>query len=205
MKDNRQKNQGFTLIELMITIAIASIVMALGATGFKSSIVNNRLATTTNEMVAAMNLARNEAIKRGQPVVIRRTGSQWEAGWKVFVDISRVSTNANTFDDNGSNPTCEADEDCLLKVYPALANNYMLRGTSSFIDYVRYSPSGNSHNAGTFILCENSDGNNTAEAGTSKLIIVNIVGRVRTGIDNNDDGIPERIANTNITSCTNPT
>ena len=64
---------GFTIIELMITIALASIVMAIAVPSFNQMIVSGRLTAQTNEMVGAMSLARSEAIKRNATVTFCRT------------------------------------------------------------------------------------------------------------------------------------
>lgn len=56
--------QGFTLIELMITISIAAILLAVGVPSMRDMIQQNRLTGNVNEFVAANMLARSEAIKR---------------------------------------------------------------------------------------------------------------------------------------------
>lgn len=196
---------GFTLVELMITVSIAAILMAMAIPSFNATIRSNRLTTYTNELITSFNLARSEAIKRGQQVVVRKTGAEWENGWQVFVDISRVGANANNFDDNGVAPLCEATEDCLLRTYPAIQATYTLRG-NNFSNFIRFTSSGQSNTNGSFVICDNSDSNGVPEADTSRLIIVNSVGRVRMGLDANGDGIPNTnttaSAASNITSCT---
>ncbi|QKV57365.1 MAG: GspH/FimT family pseudopilin [Dechloromonas sp.] len=62
--------RGFTLIELLITFMIAAILAALAAPSFTSFIKNNRLTTTTNDLLADLALARSEAAKRGQQVTL---------------------------------------------------------------------------------------------------------------------------------------
>lgn len=88
--------QGFTLIELMITISIAAILLAVGIPSMRDMIQQNRLTGNVNEFVAANMLARSEAIKRGSPVTLCRAvnaesgsdacstaGGGWETGWVV--------------------------------------------------------------------------------------------------------------------------
>lgn len=55
--------RGFTLIELMVTIAVAALLIAIAVPSFKTLTVSNALTTAANDMVGALNLARMEAIK----------------------------------------------------------------------------------------------------------------------------------------------
>ena len=188
---NKQKiyhHQGFTLIELMITVSIAGILLTVGIPSFSQSISNSRLTTNINDLVSSLNLARSEAIRRGSSITIRKSGLQWESGWKIFMD-----ENGDGDQDSG---------DTLLKVYPALPSHFTLRGTTpSYTNRITYRASGISAN-GSFVLCDNSDLNNIPESGSSKLIIINNVGRVRMGMDSDNNGIPEKIGGIEITSCT---
>jgi len=190
-------HNGFTLIELMVTISIAAILLGIAIPSFTSTITSNRLTTNANELVTALNLARSEAIKRGQHVVVKKTGTNWENGWQVFVDIDRSTTAKENVLDTGT--------DIELRVYAALSGSYTLR-SNNFSGYIRYTPSGQSNTNGSFVICDNSDGNGLPEANTSRLIIVNSLGRVRMGLDANNDGIPNTDSTSstasNITSCT---
>lgn len=203
MCKNFAKHAGFTLIELLMTIAIAGILVTMAIPSFNSIISSNRLTNSANDLVGALNLARSEAVKRGQQVVVRKTGAEWENGWQVFVDVDRsMAAKTNVFNDNGDANLCEADEDCLLQVYAALPEAFTLRGNHNFINFISYSPLGISNNIGSFVICNNSDGDNLPEANTSKLITVNFAGRPHIGIDSNNNGIPEKEDGTEITSCT---
>lgn len=100
--------QGFTLIELMITISIAAILLAVGIPSMRDMIQQNRLTGNVNEFVAANMLARSEAIKRGSPVTLCRavnaeSGSDacaaagdWNTGWLVGVGPSNAVTEVLT-------------------------------------------------------------------------------------------------------------
>lgn len=91
-------NLGFTLVELMVTIAIVAILSAIALPSFSNSIRNNRLATTTNEFIGAVNLARSEAVKsnRGGRICASSDGAtcgtDWAAGWIVFGDANGNGT-----------------------------------------------------------------------------------------------------------------
>lgn len=88
-----RRERGFTLIELMITIAILGVGMALALPAFRETIRSNQVATASNAMIAAVNLARTEAIRsnRGGILCASSTGSScdgtnWNAGILVFTD-----------------------------------------------------------------------------------------------------------------------
>jgi type IV fimbrial biogenesis protein FimT len=193
MHNQPEHSSGYTLMELMVTIAIAGILLGVAIPSFTSIISSNRLTTYANELVAALNLARSEAIKRGQQVVVRKTGTDWEDGWQVFVDIDRSTpARENVLDAS----------DIVLRVYSKLPDSYTLRGNNNFTNFIRYQPDGSSNNIGSFVLCNNRDGNNIPEANTSKLLTINSTGRVHIGIDSDNDGIPEKDDGSEIISCT---
>jgi type IV fimbrial biogenesis protein FimT len=67
---------GFTLVELMVTVSLAAILMAIGVPMLRNSIANNRLSGQTNEIISAMTLARSQAITMNQPVSFCRANSE---------------------------------------------------------------------------------------------------------------------------------
>ena len=79
---------GFTLIELMITIAVAAVLIALAIPSFRATIINSNVTETTNQLIGDLNLARSEAVRRGTLVaVISNSGSNnWSSGWHVETD-----------------------------------------------------------------------------------------------------------------------
>lgn len=66
---------GFTLVELMVTVAVAAVLLAVAVPSFTQMIVSGRLTTQSNDMLAAINLARSEAIKRNASVTLCRAAA----------------------------------------------------------------------------------------------------------------------------------
>jgi type IV fimbrial biogenesis protein FimT len=98
--------EGFTVIELMITITVLAILLAIAVPSMQSFIAQNRLSGNVNEFIAGTMLARSEAIKRSGAVTICRsvnaevsttnscdaTSSDWKTGWLVVVVNTADST-----------------------------------------------------------------------------------------------------------------
>jgi type IV fimbrial biogenesis protein FimT len=215
MCNHSKPASGFTLLELIVAISIAGVLMAVAIPSFRDMIRNSRLTAYTNEFVTALNLARNEAVKRGVSVSVRKiggTGTYWStSGWNVFVDDGGCSNSTNLTTPPpcvtaNSNGVIDANE-FVLRTYPALPTNFTLAGNNNFVNFIRYQANGRPSvvTGGSFAVCDNSDGNNLPEPYTSKLIIVNSVGRVRMARDSNNDGIPEKDnIGTPLSSCITP-
>jgi type IV fimbrial biogenesis protein FimT len=94
----KSKQTGLTLVELMVTLAVAIILLAVGMPMFSGVVANNRATAQANTFLAAFKLARSEAVKRGTEVsvcavddpdadpIICGTNSDWANGLLVFTD-----------------------------------------------------------------------------------------------------------------------
>ena len=87
------KTRGFTLVELMMTLAVAAVLVGVGVPSMQNLIRNNRLTAATNQFVSSLNIARSEAIKQGRNATVcvsdtqnSCSGSNWRLGWLAWVD-----------------------------------------------------------------------------------------------------------------------
>lgn len=95
------KAKGFTLVELMVTVAVMAILAAIAIPNFTSLINSNRLVSQANELVGVVQGARSEAIRYNQRVYVCSSnngtscsGSATWNGWLVFVDRDRNASPA---------------------------------------------------------------------------------------------------------------
>jgi type IV fimbrial biogenesis protein FimT len=88
----RAGSPGFTLVELMVVLAIVSILLVLSTPSFMAFLRNAQLASAAHSFVASLNAARSEAMKRNLPalVVPLEPGRRdWTRGFVAFVDVDR--------------------------------------------------------------------------------------------------------------------
>jgi type IV fimbrial biogenesis protein FimT len=88
-----KKTRGFTLVELIVTLAVAAILVSAALPSMRDLIRNNRLTAATNLFVSSLNIARSEAIKQGRNATVcvsdtqnSCSGSNWQLGWLAWVD-----------------------------------------------------------------------------------------------------------------------
>lgn len=91
----RARTKGFTLVELIVTIAIVAILLAVALPSFEGSMRSNRVATASNELLASIALARSEAMQSPGGAAICTTsngtacnGASWNDGWMVWIDMN---------------------------------------------------------------------------------------------------------------------
>ncbi|MDC0010368.1 GspH/FimT family pseudopilin [Porticoccaceae bacterium] len=87
---------GFTLLEMLVTVSITAILLAVGVPSYVTFIDNNRVTSQANDLLYSFNMARSEAIKRGAEVrLVSVAGSDWSDGWNLVADTN----NDSDFDD----------------------------------------------------------------------------------------------------------
>lgn len=154
-----QKQVGFTLIELMVVIAILGIVAALALPSFKSVIEGRRLVGATDNLISDLQFARSEAIKQNKTVQFQFNTAAWCYG----------------VDDDGANCDCTSPASCTINTAQKVVNGATYKdvtiavtdftGTTVNFEARRGLPS----DTGTFTL---------TISGRSKTVNLNAVGRV---------------------------
>jgi type IV fimbrial biogenesis protein FimT len=165
------QRQGLTLVELIVTLAIVSILLAIAIPGYANFMNFNRLVAVTNDLASSLQLARSEAIRRGIRVTVCKSGNSmdtdaacdssagWHQGWLVFVD--------------GGTKGVVDPGDSILKVHGGVPEVGIT--ASNFSAYASFLPSGSSQGPsglgnGSLYVCV---------AGSKRSIIINTIGRMR--------------------------
>lgn len=177
----RDTRRGFTMIELMVAIAIAAILLAVGVPSFQSFIASSRLSTANNELVGAMALARSEAIRRGARVTVCKSADSatctntggWQQGWIVFVDTTR------------SGATAEVNTgETIVARYEAIAGSLTLVGDTNVVNYISFAADGTARlmsgaaQAGRIRVCNSASV--MANSRRARDITVTSAGRIAT-------------------------
>jgi type IV fimbrial biogenesis protein FimT len=154
----QNRRRGFTLIEALTSLAIASILVTAAVPAMQDFIIRNRMSTEVNTFLGSLYLARSEAVKRLQKVSLCpidpagdcASGSQdWEQGWKVYY----------TDPATGNEVALEQDH--------ALPSRFKNTGTTAYITF----NSRGSSNAGSFSFTD------TGGVAVSRCVTVSNAGR----------------------------
>ena len=149
MSMNRQK--GFTLVELLITMVVVSILLATAVPSFMQFIKNNRVTGQSNSFVVSTQMARNEAVKRGAGTIICAANADmdacsgsndWSTGWIIFSDLNRDGVINTITGTATSGTTCLETEDCLLSTVDGPVRSTLTGGNSG----LRFLPTGQTAN-----------------------------------------------------------
>lgn len=163
-------NRGFTLVELLIGVAILAILAGIAAPAFGKLIGKTHAQTARSALAVALNEARVAAVSRGRHVVACPStdlrscsdSTQWQRGWIVFVDA-----NHNRQLDDG---------ETTVSVGQALAQGTAIVGSSGRLR-IDYQPDGSARGTNaTLTVCDRASG--AAEART---LVISQGGRVRYG------------------------
>ncbi len=165
------RTSGLTLIELIVTISIAGILIAVSVPSFTVAIQNTRMATQINTLQTSLSLARSEAVKRNNNITICQSSNgssctgNWQNGWIVFVD---------------SNFDGAVDGEEILRVQGVIAGSNTLTFNQTRVIYANNGIAISGLN-GVFTLCD------LRGAASAKSLVIGPSGRPRLGVDGDPD------------------
>ncbi len=150
-KDNTVRKthaSGFTLIELMIVLAIAAALLVMVVPSFRNQIQNSRMSAATSDLLGSFMSAKAESSARGEFVTVCKrnvgatacvTTGDWEQGWLTFIDV------------DGDGVVDGGEE--IIQVHRALAEGITARGID---DGITYRPNGmtNLTATQTLVFCD---------------------------------------------------
>ena len=111
------KTQGFTLIELMVVLALAAIIATFAVPSFQSAMARQKLNLAASDLLVSAMQARSEAIKNNRQAIVQpvTSDSDWSQGWRIYVDMD----NSKTYNEG----------DFLVTTVPAAASSVKLYET----------------------------------------------------------------------------
>ena len=115
------KSHGLTLIELLASITILCIILALGIPSFNKQISDSRTKTATLALLDAIETTRATAVFRNQQVILKANNKKWHEGWALFVD----KNGNDILDSNDETLQVNAGLDAVITQTRAPMNSYV--------------------------------------------------------------------------------
>lgn len=160
------RQRAFTLVEMMVVIAIAAILLAIGVPAYNDVVLSSKLSSYANDLVSSATQARSEALKRNTTVQLCASsdgancgGGGWEQGWILL------------FTDKGGNKT-------VILRQGAAASGFKITGT---VNAITFQSTGLASTAAAFTVCRA-----TPTVGNQERVVsVKSTGRVTTSKTSN--------------------
>jgi type IV fimbrial biogenesis protein FimT len=128
--------RGFTMVELMTTVGVASVLVSIGLPSLTSFVMNNRITAQTNALLTDLAQARQESVKRRVPVVFAAAS----IGTVITFNQTNWSLGRAAYADANANATYDAG-DTLVKVTQRMPSRLALSNADG-ITAIQYRPSG---------------------------------------------------------------
>ena len=164
------RDRGFTLIELVMVLAIVAVLLALAVPAFGKLLGSTHTSAARNQLETALNQARIAAVSRGTHVIACPSSdasgcdrsTQWQHGWLVFADL----------DQDGQ----RSEDETVIATTQAQPPGIAILGTAGRLKVV-FRPDGGAWGSNlTLTLCDRASG-----AAGATALTVNQIGRIRHG------------------------
>lgn len=192
-----RKQSGFNLIEVMMVVALITILIVIGTPSLQYLIINNRIIAKTNELVGALNAVRSEAITRGSNRYKIRprpmpAGTDWSEGWVVWFDENNDDevTEGTTTTNPSTGATTQVEGERILRVFDGI-ESIVVNQINGPREIVRYDGRGKLRDTNgaefRFSICLRDRKENQPKG---RIVEVGYIGRVSV-IDREFDCMPE--------------
>lgn len=143
-----EKPGGFTLIEMMVVVALMAVLLGMALPSFGGLIDRYRVEGMAKALMVSVSHARSEAVRRGKPVVIRPRaecrGQDWSCGWDTSVGAEAAHEILR-----------RQDPDSRVAVTKSSAGymSFDAMGNSASVVGFSFSPSGSSDSPNAVAVC----------------------------------------------------
>lgn len=152
-------SRGFTVIELMVTVGVVAILLAVAVPSISSMVKGNRLSTHVNMVMADIHLARSESVKRGVRVIMCRSASPNITTPACGGNAQDWSTGYLIFTGEDGNDTYQAGTDTLIRRGQPAQDGIDLHTSATWDNDLEINPNGRLNAGGTAIMAVCDDRN----------------------------------------------
>jgi len=161
--------QGMTLIEVMVTIAIGIVLVSAGLPSMTTWVQSNQMNSRASSLATILRAARGEALTRNNTVTLSTsTFGDWSGVVNMYMDTS-----------GGNDAFSESDGDEFIREIDLDSSFVSIRGNATAGNYISFSGDGRLDEGGQTVsieICRGADGN--YDTTTGQTVTINIVGRV---------------------------
>lgn len=177
------RSNGVTLIELIIVLAIASIIALIGAPSLSKIVKDSRLRLAANSLQNSFALARSTSVSRSSNVTICKSSDgttcaavgDWSQGWMIFEDTGTIG-------DSSDDTTTDVNGDQRVRVQQAFDTTVLMTGSAGLTNFVSFDANGftrdasNNYQSGSIIVCDER-----GDEGRARAVYLGAAGSSRVG------------------------